>query len=34
MAVLMAAEHLLSAEEKATEKERFGNFEVVNDSED
>src|SRR5437588_11457122 len=33
MAVLMAAEPLLSAEEKATEKVRFGNFEVVNDSE-
>ena len=29
----MAAEPLLSAEEKATEKVRFGNFEVVNDSE-
>src|SRR5437879_7724936 len=33
MAVLMAAEPLLSAEEKATEKVRFGNFEVMNDSE-
>src|SRR2546430_16724217 len=33
MAVLMAAEPLLSAEEKATEKVRFGNFEVVNDPE-
>ena len=29
----MAAEPLLSAEEKATEKVRFGNFEVVNDPE-
>src|SRR5438034_11525952 len=33
MAVLMAAEPLLSAEEKATEKVRFGNFEVMNDPE-
>ena len=29
----MAAEPLLSAEEKATEKVRFGNFEVMNDPE-
>src|SRR5437762_2592183 len=33
MAPLMAAEPLLSAEEKATEKVRFGNFEVMNDPE-
>src|SRR6266496_6599396 len=33
MAVLMAAEPLLSPGEKATEKVRFGNFEVMNDPE-
>src|SRR5437879_8639731 len=33
MAVLMAAEPLLSADEIATEKVRVGNFEVMNDSE-